>query len=174
MERRLASVLGTSAKHVLTALKRAFRAVAITGFVTAIVVGVGTEVIAFFLTGKTFPPAATTHLAAGALAVAFGYAVAITVAVEEVLRAIIKSIELIAEESEKLAGSALREGELLAREGIQSVEALGRGAVSEAGALRREAAGVAGGIGSALSGAVRSAESHLPGHPGGSSSGSQD
>ena len=61
MEKRLASVLGTSAKHVLTALKRAFHAVAITGFVTAIIVGAGTEVTAYFLTGKTFPPATATH-----------------------------------------------------------------------------------------------------------------
>ena len=173
MERRLASVLGTSAKHVLTALKRTFRAVAITGFVTAIIVGVGTEVIAFFfLTGKKFPPANATHLAAAALAVAFGYAAAITIAVEKILGAIIKTIELVVEESEKLAGSALHEGELLAREGIQEVEALGRGAVSEAGTLGRDAAAAVAGIGSAVGGAVRSAESHLPGH-GGSSSGNQ-
>ena len=83
---------------------------------------------------------------------------------EEILRAIIKTIELIVEESEKLAGSALREG-------IQEAEAFGHGVVSGTGTLAREAAGVAGGIGSAVGGAVRSAESHLHGHDGGSPSG---
>jgi len=164
MEKRLASVLGTSAKHVLTALKRAFHAVAITGFVTAIIVGAGTEVTAYFLTGKTFPPATATHVAAAALAIAFGYAAGITVAVEGILRAILKTIELIVEESEKLAGSALHEG-------IQEAEAFGHGVVSGTGTLAREAAGVAGGIGAAVGGAVRSAESHLHGHDGGSPSG---
>ena len=138
MERRLFAVLGTSAKYVLTALKRAFLAVAIIGFVTAIIVGVGTEVIAFYLTGEKFPPAAATHLAAAALAVSFGYATAITIAVVEILRAIIKTIELVAEESEKLARAALLEGERLLAHSLQS-----KGSASGAGyqAIARQVIG---------------------------------
>ncbi len=174
MEKRLASLLGTSAKHILGALQRTFRAVAVTGLITAIIVGVGTEGIAFALTQK-FPPSGATHLAAAALAVAFGYAAAITVAVEEILRAIIKTIELIVEESEKLAAAAIKEGEHLLSEGGTEALKLGRGALHEAGALGRgavgaaetvgrDAVGVVGGIGSAVGHEARALESHLPGH----------
>lgn len=193
MERRLVGLLGTSAKHILTALQRAFRAVALTGFITFIIVGIGTEVVAYFLTNRQFPPSGPTNLAAAALAVAFGYAAAITVAVEEILRAIIKTIELIVEESEKLAAAAVKESEVLLREGGEEAVRLGRGALTEAGALGRgavhgaetlgrDAAGVVGGVGgavgsvvggvgsvvggvgSAVGHEVHSLESHLPGH----------
>lgn len=174
MEKRLVSMLGTSAKHILGALQRTFRAVAVTGLITAIIVGVGTEGVAYALT-RQFPPSGATHLAAAALAVAFGYAAAITVAVEEILRAIIKTIELIVEESEKLAAAALKEGEHLFEEGGTEVLKLGRGALHEAGALGRgavgaaetvgrDAAGVVGGIGGAVGREAHALEAHLPGH----------
>jgi hypothetical protein len=174
MERRLVSMLGTSAKHILGALQRSFRAVALTFLITAIIVGVGTEGVGFVLTQK-FPPSGATHLAAAALAVAFGYAAAITVAVEEILRAIIKTIELIVEESEKLAAVALKEGEHLLEEGGTEVLKLGRGALHEAGALGRgavgaaetvgrDAAGIAGGISGAVGREAQALEAHLPGH----------
>jgi hypothetical protein len=174
MEKRLASMLGTSAKHILGALQRTFRAVAVTGLITAVIVGVATEGIAFGLTGK-FPPSGATHLAAAALAVAFGYAAAITVAVEEILRAIIKTIELIVEESEKLAAAAIREGEHLVGEGSSEVLKLGRGALHEAGALGhgavgaaetvgRDAAGIVGGIGGAVGREAHALGEHIPGH----------
>jgi hypothetical protein len=174
MERRLVSLLGTSAKHILTAVERAFRAVAITGVITFLIVLAGAEGVGYALT-KQLPPSGPTHLASAALAVAFAYAAAITVAVGEILRAIIKTIELIVAESEKLAGEAIREGEHLAREGLQEAErlghaavgeagALGRGAVGEVGTLGREVAGVAGGVGAAIGRDVHGIESHLPGH----------
>jgi hypothetical protein len=174
MERRLTSMLGTSAKHILGALQRTFRAVAVTGLITAIIVGLGTEGIAFALTRK-FPPDGAAHLAAAALAVAFGYAAAITVAVEEILRAIIKTIELIVEESEKLAAAAVREGEHLLGEGGAEALKLGRGALHEGGVLGRgavgaaetvgrDAAGVVGGIGGAVGREAHAIEAHLPGH----------
>ncbi|HEY7984974.1 MAG TPA: hypothetical protein VID73_12440 [Ktedonobacterales bacterium] len=174
MEKRLVSVLGTSAKHILSALQRAFRAVAVTGLITALIVGVGTEGVAFALSGK-FPPSGVTHLAAAALAVAFGYAAAITVAVEEILRAIIKTIELIVEESEKLAAAAVKEGEHLLGEGGTDLLKLGRGALHEASALSRgalgaaetvgrDAAGIVGGIGAAVGHEAHALEAHLPGH----------
>jgi hypothetical protein len=196
MERRLVGLLGTSAKHILTALERAFRAVALTGFITFILVAVAAEVVAYFLDGHQFPPSGGVNLATAALAVAFGYAAAITVAVEEILRAIIKTIELIVEESEKLAEAAAREGETLLREGGQEALRLGRGAATEAGVLGRgavheaetlgrDAAGVVGGVGSAVGSAVggvasgvghevRAVESHLPGHHQSAQSGTTD
>jgi hypothetical protein len=186
MERRLASLLGTSAKHILGALQRTFRAVFVTGLITVIVVAVAVQIVAYFLTGNQFPPSGATNLATAALAVAFGYAAAVTVAVEEILRAIIKAIELIVEESEKLAAAAVKESEVLLREGseealrlgrgaIHEAGALGRGAVQEAGTLGRDAVGVVSGVGGVVGGLVGGAEravgrevhaveSHLPGH----------
>lgn len=187
MERRLVSMLGTSAKHILSALQRSFRAVLLTFVFTALIVAVAVEIIAFFINGASFSvaPSSTTHIVAIALAVAFGYAAAITVAVEEILRAIIKTIELIVEESEKLAAAAVKESEVLLREGGQEALKLGRGAITEAGAVGREVGtlgrgaigevgtigrdigGVVGGIGGAVGGAVggvvHGVESHLPG-----------
>ena len=175
MEKRLVSVLGTSAKHILGALQRTFRAVAVTGLVTMLVTAIAVQVVAFFLAGREFPPSGATNLATAALAIAFGYAAAITVAVEEILRAIIKTIELIVEESEKLAAAAVKEGEVLLREGGEeaarlgrgaagAVGALGRGAVHEAGTIGHDAAGVVSGIGGAIGHDVHAVESHLPGH----------
>ncbi|HEV2405444.1 MAG TPA: hypothetical protein VGR88_08335, partial [Ktedonobacterales bacterium] len=93
MEKRLVAVLGTTAKHILGGVRHALRAVVITGFLVAVIVAGATEAVGAFLT-KSFPTG-PTHLAAAALAIAFGYAAAITVAIEEILRAIIKAVELI-------------------------------------------------------------------------------
>jgi hypothetical protein len=180
-------MLGTSAKHVLTALQHSFRAILLTFLFTAVIVALAVEIIAFFINGaKLVAPSGTTHLVAIALAVAFGYAAAITVAVEEILRAIIKTIELIVEESEKLAAAAIKEGEVLLKEGGQEALKLGRGALNEAGAVGREVGslgrgaigevgilgrdigGVVGGIGGAVGGevgkVVHGVENHIPGH----------
>lgn len=186
MEKRLVSLLGTSATHILRALRRAFFLVAATGAITFVIVALGTEVIAFFLTNHQFPPSGATNLATAALAIALAYAAGITVAVAEILHAIIKTVELIVEESEKLAAAAVKEGEVLLREGGEEalrlgrgalheagavgreVGTLGRGAVSEVGTLGRDAAGVVGGIsgavGGAVGGVVKGVENHLPGH----------
>jgi phage-related protein len=171
VEQRLVKLLGTSAKHILVALERTFRAVALTGLITFIVILVGVEAVAYLLTHE-FPPTGSTHLAAAALAVAFAYAAAITVALVEILRGIIRAIELIVEESEKLAGAALREGETLIREGGEEVGRVARGAISEAESIGRgvggAVTGVVGGVGSAVGREARAVESHLPGHHSGS------
>lgn len=178
MERRLAKLLGTTAKHMLTGLQRAFRAVALTGLIVAIIVAGVTEVVGAVLTGQ-IPPSGPTHLAAAALAIAFGYAAAITVAIEEILRAIIKAVELIIEEAEKLEKKAAEEIAMLARNAEQEAVKLGRTAVTDAGALGhtvvsdagavgRTVAGVVGGVAGGIGHEVHSVEqgvaSHLPGH----------
>lgn len=184
VEQRLVKLLGTSAKHILVALERTFRAVALTGLITFIVILVGVEAVAYLLTHE-FPPTGATHLAAAALAVAFAYAAAITVALVEILRGIIRAIELIVEESEKLAGAALREGETLIREGGEEVGRVARGAIGEAESIGRGVAGGAAAVGGAVAGAVggvgsavgreaRAVESRLPGqHSGSGGSGSE-
>ncbi len=127
------------------------------GLLVALIVAVGVEAASVFLSGGKFPPDGTTHLAAAALAVAFGYAVAITVAIEEILRGIVKSIELIVQETEKLAGEAIGEAEKLAK-----------GALHEAGSLERGAVGTVEGLVGGAGREFRSVEqgiaSHLPGH----------
>ena len=178
MEQRLVKLLGNSAKHVLTGLRRAFYAVALTGLIVAILAAVATVIIAWFLT-KQFPPGGPTYLAAAALAIAFGYAAAMTVAIGELLRAIIKAVELIVEEAEKLERKAQQEIGLLAERAGQEAVKVGREAVTDTGAAVRTVVGDAGAAGRAVVGGiggiagaagheVHSAEhgiaSHLPGH----------
>jgi hypothetical protein len=156
MERRLMNILSNVGKHILGTLQTAFRRIFVAGLLVALIVGVGVEAAGVFLSGK-FPPDGTTHLAAAALAVAFGYAVAITVAIEEILRGIVKSIELIAVETEKLAGEAIGE-----------VEKLGKGAFNELGTLEHGAVnaveGAVGGVGREFRSVEQGIATHLPGH----------
>jgi len=182
MERRLVAVLGTTAKHILGSLRRAIFAVGITFIITALIAAAATEVAAAFLT-KEFPSGAT-HLAAAALALSFGYAAAVTVFVGEILRAIIKAVELIVEEAEKVERKAVEEIETLSRRAGQEAVQLGRTAVTDAGSFGRAAvgdlgaagravAGVAGGVVGGVERDVRAVEhgvgSHLPGHHNGGS-----
>lgn len=166
IERRFVAVLGTAAKHILHGLRRALRAVALTFVITAIIVVAITEATAAFLT-KSFPTG-LTHLAAAALAISFGYAAAITVAIEEILRAIIKSVEIIVEEAEKVEKKAVEEIGVLTRKAEEEALRFGHGAVTDAGAIGRTAAGLVGGTIGGVEREVRSVEhgigSHLPGH----------
>lgn len=172
MEQRLMKLLGTAAKHTLEALRRALLAVLITGFLVAAITAVATILVGFVLTKTIGGP---TYLAAAALALAFGYAVAATVFIGEILRAIVKIIEMIIEESEKLAAAALKEAEVLARKAEQEAVHLGQAAVGDVGALGHGlghvVGGVTGAIGGAAAGAVHEVGNvehgiagHLPGH----------
>lgn len=178
MEQRLVKMLGNSAKHVLTGLRRAFYAVALTGLIVALVAAVATIVVAWVLT-KQFPPQGPTYLAAAALAISFGYAAAMTVAIGELLRAIIKAVELIVEEAEKLERKVQQEVGVFAERAGQEAIKVGREAVTDTGAAVRTVAGDAGAVGRMAAGAVggvvggvghevHSVEhgitSHLPGH----------
>ena len=178
MEQRLVKLLGNSAKHVLTGLRRAFYAVALTGLIVALVAAVATVVVAWFLT-KQFPPGGPTYLAAAALAISFGYAAAMTVAIGELLRAIIKAVELIVEEAEKLEKKAQQEIGVIAERAGQEAFKVGREAVTDTGAAVRTVVGDAGAAGRAVAGAVggvaggvghevhnveHGVASHMPGH----------
>src|SRR5260370_17306358 len=164
IERRFVAVLGTAAKHILHGLRRALRAVALTSAIMGIIVVAITEATAAFLTGSF--PTGLTHLAAAALAIAFGYAAAITVAIEEILRAIIKSVELVVEEAEKVEKKAVEEIGVLTRKAEEEALRFGHGAVTDAGAIGRTAAGLVGGTIGGVEREVRSVEhgigSHLP------------
>lgn len=151
---RVMSVMGNVAKHILGSIERAFRAMAITGLIVALLVGLGTEGAGYLLTHDISGP---THLAAAALAIAFGYAAAVTVAIGEILRGIIKGIEMIVEESEHLAQEGLREAEMFAQHAEVDALHLGRAALGDAGALGR---GVIGGA----EGLEQRVASHMPGH----------
>ena len=166
MEKRFVAFFGTIAKHVLHGLRQALRAVALTFVIVALLAGAATEVIASFLTHQF--PTGPTHLAAAAIAIAFGYAAAITVAIEEILRAIIKAVELIVEEAEKVEKKAVEEIEVLGRKAEEEAVRFGRAAVTDAGALGRNAAHDAGALGHLVTGAVGDVEhgvaSIVPGH----------
>ncbi len=172
MEQRLMKLLGTAAKHTLEALRRALFAVFITGLLVALITAVATELVGFLLTKQISGP---THLAAAALALAFGYAIAVTVFLGEILRAIIKIIEMIVEESEKLAAAAIKEAEVLAQKAEGEAARFGHAAVGDVGALghglEHVVGGAAGAIGGVASGAAHEVghiehgvASHIPGH----------
>jgi 20S proteasome alpha/beta subunit len=180
MERRLVALLGSTAKHILGGLRRALRAVALTFLIVALIVAGVTEVVGAYLT-RSFPTG-PTHLAAAALAIAFGYAAAMTVAIEEILRAIIKAVELIVEEAEKVEKVAVHELAALGHEAGQEAVKLGhvavtdtqnfgRMAASDAGAVGHAAAslvgGAVGGVEHAFGGMEHAVGSHLHHHAGG-------
>jgi hypothetical protein len=172
VEQRLVKLLGTAAKHTLEALRRALLAVAVTGLLVFLITAVAAELVGYVLT-KQF--SGTTHLVAAALAISFGYAVAITVFLGEILRAIVKIIEMIVEESEKLAAAAIKEAGVLAQKAEGEAVRLGHAAVGDVGALghglEHVIGGAAGAIGGVASGAAHEAGNiehgiagHLPGH----------
>jgi hypothetical protein len=153
---RIMSVLGNVAKHILGSLERAFRLMALWGLIVGVIAGLTTEGIGAYLT-REFPPSGATHLAAAAIAITFGYAVAVTVAIGEILRGIIHGIELIVKESEQLAQEGIHEAELLAQRGEQEALRLGRAALGDAAALEH-------GVADRFRGMERGVASHVPGH----------
>lgn len=157
MEQRLMHIVSNIGKHILGTLQKAFRRIFVAFALVFLIVAVATEALSVFLSGGKFPPDGTTHLAAAALAIAFGYAVAVTVAIEEILRGIVLSIELVVKETEKLAGEAIGEVEKLGKEAFNEAGSLAGGAV-------RSVEGVAGGVGREFGAVERGIASHLPGH----------
>jgi hypothetical protein len=156
LEKQLMSLLGSMSKHVLGGILHAIRAIALAFIIVALLAAGATEGIAAALTHQ-FPPSGATHLAAAALAIAFGYAAAITVAIEEILRTIIKAFEVVLQEAEKLGKEALGEAEKLGRGALSDVGAVGRGVTGVVG-------GVVGGVGREAGRLESGVASHLPGH----------
>ena len=167
MERQLLSVLGGAFKHILGGILHAIRAIALAFFIVAVLAAGATVGIATALT-KQFPPSGPTYLAAAALAVAFGYAAAITVAIEEIIRTIITAFEAVIQEAEKLGREAIQEAEKVGRGALTDAERLGHATLSDAGAVGRAVTGVAGsvvgGVGREASNIEHGVASHLPGH----------
>lgn len=156
------TVIGHATKDVLHAFLHALRAVLVTGLIVFVVVALATEVIAAFLT-HTIIPSGLTHLVAAALGVAFGYAAAITVAIEELLRAMIKAIELAVAESEKLAVEAVEKAEELGRLAETEIARGAHAALGEATVLGQDASHLTAALGrgaSALAGNVVGGVTH--------------
>ncbi len=182
MEKRLVALLGTTVKHILDGLRHALRAVALTFLIVATLAAAATEAVGAYLSHSF--PSGSTHLAAAALAIAFGYAAAITVAIEEILRAIIKAVEMVIEEAERVEKKAIEELGMLGRKAEEEAlkfghlaatdaGALGHTVLNDAGAVGRAAAGAVGGLVGGIEHEAHAVEhgigSHLPGHhnPGG-------
>ena len=162
LERRLVSLLGTTAKHLLGGMLHAIRAMLIASVVAALIGAVGTEIAAYYLTHTVLSGPA--DLAAAALAVIFGYAAGVTVAIEEIIRAFIQAIELIVEEAEKVEKKAVEELGVLGREAAGEAVKFGRTALGDAGAVGHAVTGAVGGVVGGVEHDVASVGSHLPGH----------
>jgi hypothetical protein len=127
VEQRLIHILGSMGKEILGTLQKAFRRFFVSFVLVFLIVAVGIEAASFFLNGK-FPPDSLTHLAAAALALTFGFAFGVTVAIGEILRGVVKAVELIVKEIEKLAGEAVGAVENLASGDTRQVRDFFRGA----------------------------------------------
>jgi predicted PurR-regulated permease PerM len=163
-ERRIVSLLGATAKHVLGGMLHAIRAILVSFVVAALLAAAATEVAAFFLTNKVLSGPA--DLAAAALAVIFGYAVAVTVAIEEIIRAFIQAIELIVAEAEKVEEKAVEELGVLTRKAEEEAVKLGRTAVGDASSVGHIVTGAVGGVIGGVEHDVERVGAHLPGHHG--------
>jgi len=164
LERRLVSLLGTTAKHLLGGMLHAIRAMLIAFLIAGILAAVATEVIAAYLIPTHQLLTGPADLAAAAIAVVFGYAAGITVAIEEIIRAFIKAIELIVEEAEKVEKKAAEELGALGREAAGEALKFGRGALNDAGAVGHAVGGAVGGVVGGVEHDVARVGSHLPGH----------
>ena len=164
LERGLISHLGTTAKHRLVGVLHSIRALLIASVLAALISAAATEVAAFYLTHTLFSGPA--DLAAAALAVVFGYAAGVTVAIEEIIRAFIQAIELIVEEAEKLEKKAAEEIGVLSRKAEEEAVKFGRGALSDAGAVGHTVTGAVGGVIGGVEHDVARVGAHMPGHHG--------
>jgi hypothetical protein len=164
LERRLVSLLGTTAKHLLGGILHAIRALLIASVVAALIAAVATEVAAYFLTTPHQLLTGPADLAAAALAVIFGYAAGVTVAIEEIIRSFIQAIELIVAEAEKLEQKAAEEIGVLSRKAEEEAARLGHTAANDAGAFGHTVTGVVGGVVGGVEHDVARVGAHLPGH----------
>ncbi len=162
LERRLVSLLGTTTKHILGGLLHAIRAMVIAGVVCFVLAAAVTEVAATLLTHTVLSGPA--DLAAAALGVIFGYAAAVTVAIEEIIKSFIEAIELIVEEAEKLEKKAAEEIGEISRKAEEEAFKLGHSAVNDAGALGHGVTGVVGSVIGGVEHDVSRVGTHLPGH----------
>ncbi len=113
MDRRKPGSHDTAFTHLRRALTRAFRRVLLTGFIFAILGAAATEGVAVLLTGAL--PTIPTHVAAVAVGLLLGYALAATVAFRALLGAIVEAMEWVVERIENLAARVVQDAESVLR-----------------------------------------------------------
>lgn len=79
--------------HLFRAMRRAFGRVVLWFVVSAIVSALVVEGVAYFASGRHFPPTLLTNIAAVALAVAIAYAAALTVLIGEIVRFMVSTVQ---------------------------------------------------------------------------------
>lgn len=105
-ETSLVTLLGTTSRHILAGMRSIVRASTISGLFFG-VLAAGTHTGVAFLLTHQFPPGVLANVSAGAFGLVAGLLAMAIVLFAEVLRAIIKAIELVIEESERLAREAI-------------------------------------------------------------------
>jgi len=84
-----ASVLG----HIFKALGRAIGRVLLWFLIGFVIAALIVEVVAYVAGGHQFPPTVLTHVAAGVMGLAIGYAFGLTVLVFEVVRLLVETVQ---------------------------------------------------------------------------------
>ncbi len=79
--------------HLMRALRQALGRVALWFTLSALVSALAVEVVGYLGAGQHFPPSELTNIAALALAVAVGYAAALTVLIGEVVRFMVSAVQ---------------------------------------------------------------------------------
>ena len=102
----LTLLMGTIGRHLWRAFARMLARVLIWAFISGIVAAGCAIGVAYWLTHH-FPPDLPTYIAAGSLALSFAGFIGAVTALLEVIRAIRVAVELLVEESEKLAQAAV-------------------------------------------------------------------
>lgn len=137
-ERQLLNLAGASARYFMSALRNAIGR-ALVAFVIVAALAVGGTIGASLLLVRQTPIGLPTYVAAGWSALSAGAFAGLFVVFEEVMRALIRALELILEESERAQRQAFMEVEVLRRGFEADALRLGRASLSdlELGAVGR-------------------------------------
>ncbi len=113
MDSNIAGVKGTIGSQLRHGLRAALRQIIGAGVLAFVIAALVVEFVgALALRGV---PMAETHIVALLLALALGYAVAMSVALRELARTGVKALEFVAEEARRLGIDVMREAEQVAR-----------------------------------------------------------
>lgn len=130
--------------HVRRTIGRALRNVLLTGLVFAVIGALLTEAVGAYLTRSY--PTGPTHIAALVIALAVGYAAAVTVAFRALLTSIIQSMEWVVSEMEKVANRVIQQAETVIRPGEGTGGRSGPLSAPRTGLFSRSGAGLTDGV----------------------------
>lgn len=107
-ESRVVTLLGTTARHILVAATASLRTSIFVGLFFGVLAAAAHGGVAFLIT-RQFPPGVLANISAGVFGLVTGLLSMTIFLFTEAIRAVIKAIELVVEESERLAREAVEQ-----------------------------------------------------------------